>query len=102
MELVDAYNFMRKIINNGIEKKYSTKNIKKGVNDYINVLKEQECLNKDDYLLLASVANRIDDLIGDKVRVDVFLTSFFGELDSLRKNETLKNIMRPRVSERNN
>ena len=69
MELVDAYNFMRKIIDNGIEKKYSTKNIKKGVNDYINVLKEQECLNKDDYLLLASVANRIDDLIGDKVRV---------------------------------
>jgi hypothetical protein len=94
MEFVDAYNFMKKIIRNGVEKRYSITNIKKGVKDYLNVLKEQNSLTEDELILLTCIAQRTEEIIGNRVGADELFSRIFDSYSEYKRNRAIKDQMR--------
>ena len=70
MKVIEAYKFMKKIVENGEKKGYKASNIKRGVSEYLNILEEQECLSLAGLKLLRIVANSINDIIKHNVTID--------------------------------
>ena len=66
MELIDAYNFMKKIIDNAKDNNYKVDNVKKSLYQFLNILKEQNCLSLMDYEILLSVTNELNDIMNDE------------------------------------
>ena len=70
MKLIEAFNYMKKIINNGKKNDFSVKNVRKGVTKYIDTLVEQKAISFNDRKFLIEVSKKIKPIMEDKITAD--------------------------------
>jgi len=82
MKLIKAFNYMKKIINNGKENDLSVDNVRKGVIEYIDTLVQEKEISFDDRKILIQVSKKLKKIMESKVTAD----EVFVEAISIKDN----------------
>ena len=72
---------MKKIIENGKDKGYSSRNVQRGIDSYLDILREQHCLTDENYLMLVGVAERLEEIMSDEMTAEEAFVEVFAELE---------------------
>ena len=92
MEITEALNYMKTIIDNAKERGNSTINVRKALKEYMGALVQEKLLEVNDFNVLAGVVSRVDPIMKSKMTVDeAFVRSMCDEQQVKYHTSSLEN-----------
>ena len=70
MKLGEAFNYMKKIINNGVKKGYSVDEVKNSIDSYIDILVDEGDLTIEKAEILREVSNELSSIMSNEKTAD--------------------------------
>lgn len=81
MSLIEAFKYMKKIINNGIKKGYSVSAVKNSIDTYVDILVEEGNITSKDARTLKGIKEDLSSIMSKKVTADEAFIEILGERD---------------------
>lgn len=79
MKLGEAFNYMKKIINNGVKKGYSVDEVKNSIDSYIDILVEDGDLTMEKAEILRAVSNELSSIMSNEKTADEVIIDVLDE-----------------------
>ncbi len=70
MKLGEAFNYMKKIINNGVKKGYSVEEVKNSIDSYIDILVDEGDITMEKAEILRDVSNELSSIMSNEKTAD--------------------------------
>lgn len=90
MSLIEAFKYMKKIINNGVKKGYSVSAVKNSIDTYIDILVEEGNVTSEDARVLKSIKKDLSSIMSKGKTADEVLIDILGERE--KQKEKVKKV----------
>lgn len=92
MEITEALNYMKTIVDNAKKRGNSTINVRKALKEYMGALVQEKLLEVNDFNVLAGVVSRVDPIMKSQMTVDeAFVRSMCDEQQVKYHTSSLEN-----------